>query len=65
MSCPVYQGRIQDFLKIPHENEIIWIQKGGGTGEGASKPYEPPLDPPLTVYQGSPKPCGMHKVIIE
>ena len=32
----------QKSLEIPHENEIIWIQRG-------FEPLEPPLNPPLGV----------------
>ena len=35
----------------PHENEIIWPQRGV---PGSSKPPEPPLDPPLKDFKPYP-----------
>ena len=35
------------FIEIPHENEIFWLQRGGGGA--SSEPLEPPLNPPLNA----------------
>ena len=43
---PDYLLIFPDFLKILHENEIIFSQRGF---KWSSKPFEPPLDPPLQL----------------